>query len=145
MWFVFHASKMLRGKPDCRIMERNVPLRISLWFGTGTVNVDDSIFFCIMKWLPLWRICTNPRFSESRQRSCPEKTWSLSNYNLQLCNKYFRVMPCWNFCFRSTFQKQFQRLTKICTSLLNCLSLTSHIHLRTKSHISITLLVLWLL
>jgi hypothetical protein len=34
-----YDSNSLRGNPDCRIMDCIVPMRISSWFGTGTVIV----------------------------------------------------------------------------------------------------------
>lgn len=36
---------------DCRMIDFNVPSLISLWLGTGTVTVEESVFFCMIMWL----------------------------------------------------------------------------------------------
>ena len=45
-------SNASRPIPDCRIIDRNVPMRISRWLGTGTVVVTPSTTRRIMMWLP---------------------------------------------------------------------------------------------
>ena len=46
--------------PDCRIIDWSVPIRSSVWLGTGTVTVVSGSCFCITIWLPRCRISTNP-------------------------------------------------------------------------------------
>jgi len=43
-----YDSNSLRGIADCLMIDWSVPVRISGWFGTGTVIVDSEIFFCMM-------------------------------------------------------------------------------------------------
>lgn len=74
-------------------MLRKVPIRSCGWSGTGTVIVPPSIFLCMMQWLPRWRISLNPSDSRMRQTSRPERTRSLPNRYLDLCNEYLRVQP----------------------------------------------------
>ncbi len=40
-------SNSERGRRDYRIIDINVPVRSSLWSGTGIVTVDSDVFFCI--------------------------------------------------------------------------------------------------
>ena len=37
-----------RSNPLCRMIDIRVPMRSSLWSGTGTVIVDPGICFCMM-------------------------------------------------------------------------------------------------
>jgi len=53
-------SKTDRGSRDCLTIEERVPVRTSLWSGTGTVTVPRSSFFCITIWLPLRRTSWKP-------------------------------------------------------------------------------------
>ncbi len=39
-------SKSIAGSFDCRIIDFSVPIRISRWFGTGTVMVLPGMTFC---------------------------------------------------------------------------------------------------
>jgi len=43
-----YDSNSLRGIADCLVIDWSVPVRISGWFGTGTVSVDSESFFCMM-------------------------------------------------------------------------------------------------
>jgi hypothetical protein len=43
-----YDSNSLRGIADCLMIDWSVPVRISGWFGTGTVIVDSESFFCMM-------------------------------------------------------------------------------------------------
>lgn len=45
--YLAYRSKKARGSWDCRMMDINVPIFSSAWFGTGTVIVDSSVRFCI--------------------------------------------------------------------------------------------------
>ena len=55
-----HDSNLLRGSPDCRMMDWSVPILISSWSGTGTVIVPRESFFCIAMWLPRPRTSMKP-------------------------------------------------------------------------------------
>ena len=53
-----HSNNVL-GSPDCRMIDIKVPIRSSLWSGTGTVVVSPPSTRCISMWLPL-RLTPNP-------------------------------------------------------------------------------------
>src|SRR6266568_4574404 len=55
-----YDSNSARGTPDCRMIERRVPILTSLWFGTGTVVVPAPVDFCITMWLPRCLTRTKP-------------------------------------------------------------------------------------
>ena len=42
-----HPSNNSRGRLDCRMMERSVPMRSWAWAGTSTVIVLSPTFLCI--------------------------------------------------------------------------------------------------
>ena len=44
------------------MMDIKVPMRNSLWSGTGTVIVEPGTCFCMMMWLPRWRTWSKPCF-----------------------------------------------------------------------------------
>ena len=46
--YCLYDSNSLRGTADCLMIDWSVPMRISEWFGTGTVIVDSESFFCMM-------------------------------------------------------------------------------------------------
>jgi len=46
-YYLAYRSKKGRGNWDCRMMDINVPIFSSAWFGTGMVIVDSSVRFCI--------------------------------------------------------------------------------------------------
>ena len=57
---IYSTSKIVRFNPDCRMIDSKVPDLISLWFGTGIVIVESSVFFCIIIWLPRFRTSAKP-------------------------------------------------------------------------------------
>lgn len=86
-------SNSERGRPDCLIMEINVPVRSSLWSGTGTVTVDSVNFNCMAIWLPRLLTSTKPCFASIWQTSRPERVRSLPNTDLQLSNINLVMKP----------------------------------------------------
>jgi len=82
LYLTFDYSNSIRGIPDCRIIDWSVPILITLWLGTGTVIVLDPILFCIIIWLPFWRILEKPCIFKILQTSAPESPLSLGNWNL---------------------------------------------------------------
>ena len=109
-----YSSNSLRGTPDCRMMERRVPVINSLWSGTGTVVVPPSTWSRRMTtWLPRCRTWANPCRSSIAQTSLPDSTRSLPKRNLKLRNEHIAVFACSHLRRRGAFVKQFYRLAQI--------------------------------
>ena len=81
-----------RCNPDCRITDISVPVRSSLWSGTGTVTVlPPGMIFCITTWLLRLLTSIKPWLASIRHTSLPDRTLSLTNRNLNVCYIYFIV------------------------------------------------------
>jgi hypothetical protein len=101
----YYASNSLRGSSDCRMIDCRVPMRISVWFGTGTVMVRLGNRRCITIWLPRCRISMKPCRDKTTHTSLPERISSLPNGNLNLRDKYFSVTSVLYFFRRCRFKE----------------------------------------
>ena len=78
------VSNSVRDNWLWRMMEPRVPGFSSLCKGTGTVMVLVPSFFCITRWLPLWRTASKPCARSRSQMSWPEKTLRLGIFRFEL-------------------------------------------------------------
>ncbi len=78
------------------MMLDSVPCRMESCIGTGTVVVVSPAFFCIIRWLPLWRTVVNPFCSNILQTCDPERSFSLPNRDLNLSDKDLAMEPASN-------------------------------------------------
>lgn len=83
------------------MIDLRVPIRSSLWSGTGTVIVVPPSDFCMTTWLPWRRTWTNPFSAKSSHTSRPDATLSLRNRDLDPGHVDFFVKPFLNLLFRS--------------------------------------------
>ena len=67
--FLLAHSNNVLGSPDCRMIDIKVPIRSSLWSGTGTVVVSPLSTRCISMWLPLRLTSENPCAASIAQTS----------------------------------------------------------------------------
>lgn len=107
-------SKSALLRPDCRMMDRRVPVRISLWSGTGTVLVAFPSFFCMTMWLPRRRTSTKPRPARIAQTSLPERTGSLGKRrNLYARDEDLILETLLDFLLGGTFQEEGHSLFEV--------------------------------
>jgi len=130
-------SNSERDNPDWRIMDSSVPMRSSLWSGTGTVTVDIDVFRCIAIWLPRFLTSTKPCFSRIWQTSFPERTRSLPNGYLHVCDIDLLMQSSLDFFWGGCFKKKFQCLLKVFPGFIDSDPLTCNIQLRTQSDVSV--------
>lgn len=101
----FHDSNSARGMPDCRMIDCNVPILISLWSGTGTVIVPSATFFCNTIWLPRLLTSIKPCWAKIAHTSFPERIRSLPNRDLDLRQINFSVESLLDFFRGGRFKK----------------------------------------
>src|SRR5437870_13530785 len=109
-------------------MDRSVPIRSSLWFGTGTVMVEFSVRRCIMTWLPLCLTLEKPFYCKTRQTSSPESRGNLGNAHLQRRYVRFRGESVLDLFGGGAFEKEFDGLPKIRLRFLDGISLACNIN-----------------
>ena len=88
------------------MIDLSVPIRSSLWSGTGTVTVVPASDFCITMWLPRRRTSTNPFSANSPHTSRPEAIRSLGNRDLNPGHVDFLVKAILNLLRRSRFEEK---------------------------------------
>lgn len=93
----YDASRSERGRPDCRMIDRNVPVFSSRCIGTGTVVVAPSCLFCTTTWLPRRLISAKPCLAMIRHTSLPDSLASLANADLQTRHEDFRAHALFDF------------------------------------------------
>src|SRR5215211_2398411 len=108
------------------MIDWSVPMRISLWSGTGTVIVESAVFFCMTTWLPRRRTSRNPCVASSAQSSPPEKTRSLPSPDLQRGDEDLAVHPGGYFRGIGGFEEKLDRLTEIRRCVLDGIALTGN-------------------
>src|SRR5438094_10611867 len=89
-------------------------------------------------WLPRLRTSTKACLNRIAQTSLPERTRSLPSRNLHLRDINLAVKALLYLFGRRTFEKQFQRFSKIIPGLFDTVPLARNIQLRTQRNITIT-------
>ncbi len=78
------------------MIDNSVPVRSSLWSGTGTVRVVLASDFCIIMWLLRRRTSVKPCCASIPQTSWPDNTLSLANRYFHLGYIHLGVEPLFN-------------------------------------------------
>ena len=82
---------------DCRMIDRRVPIRTTLWSGTGTVVVPSADLRCMMMWLLRLRTSVKPCFLRIAQTSWPERMRSLAIRHLDPSDVDLPAQPLFDF------------------------------------------------
>jgi len=128
------ASKSLRGNADCRIMERSVPMRSSLWSGTGSVVVSASSRFCITMWLPFRRTSANPCCPSIRHTSAPDMRFNSGNAAFHWDDVALARRPALNLFFACAFEEKLDGFFEHGAGLFDGAALAGNIQFRAKRH-----------
>src|ERR1700678_230630 len=118
-------------------MDISVPVRSSVWSGTGTVIVELSMRFCIMTWLPRLRTSTNPSRERITQTWRPDRTRSLPNLDLKTRNENFGAAAAFYLARICRLKKKFDRLLKVVAGRFDRIALAGYIEFRAQSDIAI--------
>jgi hypothetical protein len=121
------------------MIDCNVPMRISGWFGTGTVIVLWANFFCITIWLPRLRTSSKPCRANIAQTSLPDSVRSLPKGYLDLCDKHFPMEALFQFLWWSAFKEQLQGFSQVIAGPLDCISLARHIQFGAQGNVPVSL------
>src|SRR5512132_665602 len=112
------------------MMDCKVPVRSSLWRGTGTVTEPCGDCFCMTTWLPRLRTSRKPCFSRIEQTALPDSTRSLPNRDLDVRNVDFVSEPLLDFLGRCALEEQFDCFLEVVASLLDGVALASDVQFR---------------
>src|SRR5947209_1843553 len=99
--------------------------------------VVSSARFCIIRWLPRWRIATNPFPSRIRQTSSPERTRTLPNRNLNLRHENLTAETAGNFGWVGGLEEQRKCFYQIRSGLFYRGALAGDVEFRAESHKSL--------
>ena len=115
----------------------SVPMRNSLWSGTGTVTVPVPSSFCMTMWLPRLLTSTKPFEARIRQTSRPERTRSLPNRDLYMGHVDLVAPAPLDFLGGRRLEEERDRFLEVAPSLGYGVSLAGNIHFRTQCHVPI--------
>ena len=116
-----------------------MPIRSSGWFGTGTVIVVPSSFFCITMWLPCCRTSTNPFRLRIAHTSFPESARNLPNGNGNPGYVHFFVETLLDLVRRSGIKEKLKSFSKVIARLFDSATLARNVQLRAERNIAISL------
>src|SRR5581483_2536460 len=90
-------------------------------------------------WLPRRLTSTKPCLARISHTSCPDRTRSLANGNLDAGHIHFLAQPAFDLFGRRRFQEQLQCFPKTGASLFNGVALAGNVELGAKGHEPIVL------
>ena len=97
--------------------------------------VESWVFLCMIIWLPRVRILTNPWSVKILQTAFPDRTASLPNHDLYLCDIRRAAEATLDFRGRRRLQQQPDRFAKILSRLIDGLALAGDVEFRTNGDI----------